>query len=435
MNEDFLHYVWKFQKFTNTQLRTISGEPISVVAVGQHNLNSGPDFFNAKLTIGEQLWAGNVEIHIKASDWYAHQHQKDAAYDSVILHVVWEYDSEIFRKDETTISTLEVKSCIASEVFEAYQKLFKVKHKWINCEDDFAQIDSFLLKHWLERLYVERLEQKAVKIEQLLKAHHNHWEAVLFELLCKNFGLKVNGASFLSIAQSVDFSVIQKCSHHQIDLESLLLGQAGLLEGGLEDVYYKALQQNYEYIKHKFQVSNHTVIQPKYFRLRPPNFPTIRLSQLATLYITHKKLFSTVVGIASEAVSEEIIKKLYALLTVAASSYWDTHYNFGVVSAKRSKKMTKKFVDLLLINTLVPVLFCYGKRQGNSMIDLLLQVMMRIVPEENSVVIKFNQLQTVAHHAFESQAVLQLKENYCAKNRCTECAIGNAILKGKVTLK
>lgn len=430
MNEDFLHYVWKFQKFVKRDLKTISGDILSVVAVGQHNLNSGPDFFNAKLTIGEQLWAGNVEIHIKASDWYVHQHQKDDAYDSVILHVVWEYDADIFRKDGTTIPTLELKRCIASEVIVGYRKLFKTNHKWINCEEDFAHIDSFLLKHWLERLYVERLEQKATRIELQLKAKNNHWEAVLFELLCKNFGLKVNGASFLSIAQSVDFSVVQKCSQHQIDLESLLLGQAGLLEGTFEEGYFLTLQKRYAYIKHKFQVSNHTVIPPKYFRLRPPNFPTIRLSQLATLYCTQKHLFSAVVAIASEAVSEEIIIKLYKLFSVSASSYWDTHYNFGVISGKRSKKVTKKFVDLLLINTLVPVLFCYGKQQGSNSIELLLQVMKRIVPEENSVVTKFNQLQSVAHHAFESQAVLQLKETYCDKNRCTECAIGNAILKG-----
>ena len=429
MKEDFLHYVWKFQKFNAKGLQTSLGQAVRVKLVGQHNLNSGPDFFNSQLYIGSQLWAGNVEIHIKASDWFAHRHEVDEAYDNVILHVVWENDSEIYRKDGSTIPTVVIKDVISSETLSNYQNLFSKKHKWINCENEFGDIDDFLLKSWLERLYVERLERKSELIESQLKKNNNHWEALLFQLLCKNFGLKVNGDAFLSIAQSIDFSVVKKCSQKQLDLESLLLGQAGFLDVDKEDGYLIKLQKNYAYLKHKFKLENSNAIAPRFFRLRPPNFPTIRLSQLAALYAKRGQLFSQVIFDASANNISKNLTYFYEIFDVSASEYWDTHYNFGVLSVKRRKLLSKKFIDLLLINTIIPLQFCYARNSGRDASEVMLALASRVSSEENTVVKKFQELRSIAMTSFESQALIELKTVYCDEMRCLDCAVGNAILK------
>ena len=221
MQEDFLHYIWKHKKFQINELSAITGEAIIIKTVGQHNQNSGPDFFNAQLSIDEQLWAGNVEIHVKSSDWFLHHHEQDKAYDNVILHVVWEHDTDVFRKDHTVIPTLELKDFISRDVLNNYENLFARPNKWINCEHDFASINDFVLSNWLERLYLERLERKAKTIELLLEESKNDWEAVLFRMLAKNFGLKVNGDSFFSLAKSIDFSILRKSQYKRQTIEAL----------------------------------------------------------------------------------------------------------------------------------------------------------------------------------------------------------------------
>ena len=255
MQEDYLHYLWKHKKMGVLNLKTVNGLDIEVISAGVHNTDSaGPDFFNAQLRIDDQLWAGNVEIHIKSSDWYLHNHETDPNYDNVILHVVWEHDVDVFRKDNTRIPTLLIKEYVSSSAVENYKQFFNRKKNWINCENDLGSVDDFLLSHWLERLYFERLEQKTIAINQLLDASKNDWEAVLFKMLSKNFGLKVNGDAFLSIANSVNFNVIRKISKHKKSLEALLFGQAGLLEANLEDVYFKGLRNEYLYNKKKFNL-------------------------------------------------------------------------------------------------------------------------------------------------------------------------------------
>ena len=249
-----------------------------VTSVGQHNFNSGPDFFNAKLQIGNQLWAGNVEVHIKSSDWFLHNHEQDKAYDSVILHVVWEHDTDVFRKDNTSIPTLQLRDFTNKAVLNNYEKLFSKNGKWINCENDFALVDDFVLINWLERLYFERLERKLETIKMLLEETKNDWEAVLFIMLAKNFGLKVNGESFYSLAKSIDFSVVRKSQSNLTAIEALLFGQAGMLVDDLEIAYYLQLQKEYQFLKQKFKLKNNGVLPIQFFRLRPPNFPTIRLS-------------------------------------------------------------------------------------------------------------------------------------------------------------
>jgi hypothetical protein len=420
MTEDFLHYVWKFQKLSTTILHSTTNEFINVERVGVHNFNSGPDFFNAQLLINNQLWAGNVEIHIKSSDWYAHRHENDKAYDNVILHVVWEFDAEVFRKDNTTIPTLELKSIIDSKLLENYRKLLNRKEQWIPCEKDFAKVNDFVFNNWLERLYVERLKHKSILIEEELKKSNNHWERVLFKLLCKNFGLKVNGESFYSIANSFDYDLLLKIND-VITFEALLFGQAGLLDLDIENAYLKKMKEKYDFLKHKHQLDNNQVIKSKYFRLRPPNFPTLRLSQFATLYTEKPSLFSKIIEIKS-------IEDYYDLFAVSASSYWDSHFNFGVSSFKRKKNLTKAFIDLLLINTIIPVLFSYGKYTGKDNSEELLKLAASISSEKNNIIKKFNELRPSSKNGLHSQALLQLKNEYCNQKKCLKCVIGNSIL-------
>jgi Protein of unknown function (DUF2851) len=421
MQEDFLHYLWKHKKITVINLKTTNEEDISIVSVGQHNLNAGPDFFAAQLIIDNQLWAGNVEIHVKSSDWFVHNHETDKAYDNVILHVVWEYDTDVFRKDNTIIPTLELKQYVTKEALHNYQKLISKTQKWINCENDFKTVDDFVIQNWLERLYFERLERKSHDIEKLLKTSSNNWEEVLFKMLTKNFGLKVNGEAFFSISNSFDFLVVRKLQSNQTSLEALFIGQAGLLEKDNQDIYYLELAEEYQFLKQKFNLSNQNVTPLQFFRLRPTNFPTIRLSQLANLYHQQQNLFSKVMDTKS-------IGKLYKLFTVSTSIFWETHYTFNKIAKQSKKVITKSFIDLLLINTIIPLKFSYAKYQGKVIDDDIVEIIKNIVSENNSIIEKFNSIKSVSTTALQSQAILQLKNEYCKKNKCLQCAIGNSLL-------
>ncbi len=423
MKEDFLHYVWKYQKFNVQKLFTTCRTTLTIVKVGEHNNNSGPDFFNAQVAIGDQLWAGNVEVHLQSNDWYAHHHEEDSNYDNVILHVVWEYNADIFRKDNSAIPTLELKSIVDESVLKNYHHLFSKKQQWINCENDFPRIDSFLIKNWLDRLYLERLQVKSLLFEEEMKSSNNHWEGLLFKLLCKNFGLKVNGESFFSIAQSIDFSILKKCNHDSLEIEALFFGQAGFFEENKEDSYFELLKGKYLYLRHKFDLDINSVNFPKYFRLRPSNFPTIRLSQLAVLFSEKQSLFSRILEAKS-------LEDYYTIFTVSANEYWDTHYNFGVCSTKKKKRLTKKFIDLLLINTIIPLKYSYAKYMGQDASEDIMNLASTIPYEENSIIKKFNLLGYTAKNSLQSQGLLQLKNEYCIKNNCLQCAIGNSILKG-----
>lgn len=421
MQEDFLHYIWQYKKFELQNLKTINKEILVVKSVGSQNQNAGPDFFNAQLYIGEQLWAGNVEIHLKSSDWFVHNHENDKAYDNVILHVVWEHDAPVFRKDNTEIPTLELKNKVSANTLANYKRLFTKASKWINCEKDFSRVDDFLLSNWLERLYIERLERKSKELEELFKLSNNDWEAVLFKLLAKNFGLKINSESFLSITNSVDFAVVRKVSQKVQSLEALLFGQSGLLEKDIEDTYFKSLKEEYVFLKHKFGLSNEGVLPLQFFRLRPSNFPTIRLSQLASLYAKHQQLFSKLLGAKS-------LKEIYAIFEVTTSAFWETHYTFESTSKKSVRRLSKSFVNLLVINTIIPIKFRYAKYQGKEINDELLRLISELPSEKNSIIDKFNSLKKVSKSALQSQALLQLKNEYCVKNRCLQCAIGSSLI-------
>ena len=421
MQEDVLHYIWKHKAFESSNLKTTDGEDVVIVQLGQHNHNAGPDFFNAQIRIGEQLWAGNVEIHIKSSDWYVHNHEIDKAYDNVILHVVWEHDTEIFRKDNSVLPTLELKDYVSYNLISKYRQLMASK-SWINCEAHFSEVDDFLLNNWLERLYIERLERKSDIISQLLKSSNNDWEAVLFKMLLKNFGLKVNGEAFFSLATSIDFAVFRKLQGDVLDMEALLFGQAKLLSNEtIEENYFYDLRKRYEFQKKKFNLENNGVLPLQFFRLRPPNFPTIRLSQFANLYALEPNLFSKILDLNR-------VEEFYDFFNKGVSEFWMTHYTFGKTSKISKKMLTKTFIDLLIINTIIPLKFSYAKAQGKTIVDVLFQLIKSIKMEKNSVVSKFLDLKPIEKHALSSQALLQLKNNYCDNNKCLHCAIGNSLI-------
>ncbi len=422
MQEDFLHHIWKFQKFSKVALKTEEEEAIEIVHQGSHNLHSGPDFFSAQIRIGDQLWVGNVEIHLKSSDWYAHHHEIDKAYDNVILHVVWEHDVEVFRKDNTVIPTLVLKHRVDNFALAKYNTLFSNKRQWIACEEDFPEVDDFLLENWMERLYFERLENKSNVILELLKTSKNDWEAVFFQMLAKNVGLKNNGEAFFSMAQSFDFSVLRKIQKNQIQVESLFFGQAGLLETAIEDPYVNQLKKEYGFLKNKFKLQNNQVAPVQFFRLRPVNFPTIRLAQLASVYSANEQLFSKIISVKTK-------EEIYALFDVSASNFWDTHFHFSSVSAPRKKRLTKAFIDLMIINTIVPLLFCYGKHTGKENPETLITLMTSIKKEENTIVSRYNTLNPVAENALHSQALIELKTNYCDKKKCLQCAVGSHLIR------
>ena len=422
MNEDFLHYLWKFKKFPFHNLKTTQNEFIEIIQVGEHNFNSGPDFFNARLKIDDQLWAGNVEIHLKSSDWYLHNHENDDNYKNVILHVVWDHDVEIFRNKNIPIPTLELKNIVSETLLVKYHNLINQNRKFINCENDIAHFDPFLLKNWIERLYLERLEDKAKSISLELKRSNNDWEAVLFKMLLKNFGLKVNGDSFYSIGNSIDYAVIRKLWNNQTQLEAVLYGLAGFLNQNCHDVYFLQLKEEYLYLKNKFQLSEKGINTPKFFKLRPSNFPTIRLSQISSLIVNNQNLFSKIIHINE-------LSEFYDLFNVQTSEYWKNHYTFGKESSHSSKKLTKSFVDLLIINTILPLKFCYAKFIGSEIDESIIRLINSVKGEENNIIGNFTALGLKIGSALDTQALLQKYNNYCTKNKCLQCVVGNYLIK------
>ena len=327
MKEDFLHYLWKFKKFELSNLTTSNAEALTIVNSGQYLQLSGPDFFNAQIIIGNQKWAGNVEIHIKSSDWYVHHHEKDEAYDNIILHVVWEHDTPVFRKNNTEIPVLELKNYVSKEVLQKYKSLLTPK-SWIYCEKQLATIGDFIFDNWKERLFFERLERKSIAIQKLLEEKQHDWEAVLFCMLAKNFGLNTNGETFFKIAQSIPFSIIRKEGHEVENLESLFLGKSNLLEKDKEDIYFKNLKTRFEYLSHKYNLEISRFETVEFFKHRPDNFPTIRWSQLANLYNMHHNLFS-------KLITNNSVKSIYEIFEVSVATYWQTHYTFDKESPKK----------------------------------------------------------------------------------------------------
>ena len=421
MKEDFLHYLWKNKKFDVSSLQTVCSEEIVILNSGAYLKEEGPDFFNAQLIIANQKWAGNVEIHIKSSDWYIHNHELDTNYDNVILHVVWEHDVDVFRKNNSSIPVLELKKYVSNVELEKHEYLFESK-SWINCEKDIYQVDSFVLEKWKERLFFERLELKTLSVQSFLDGNENDWEATFSVFLAKYFGLNVNGETFYKIAESIPFSIIRKEQTDLLSLEALLFGFANLLREEKEDGYYSSLKSQWEYLKTKYKLTSDDFINLQFFKLRPDNFPTIRLSQLAVLYHENVNLFSKVIDVSD-------LNDFYKLFNSEASEYWKTHYVFDKENMLKSKKLSKPFINLLVINTIIPIKFLYAKQRGENIIDELIELLIEIPSETNSIMDKFKSFNLKINSAFDSQTLIHLKKEYCNHKKCLHCDIGLSLLK------
>ena len=421
IKEDLLHYVWRTKQFDVKELKTKDGQIIDIQDFGQHNFNAGPDFLNARILIGTTLWIGNVEMHINTSDWYKHQHHKDKAYENVILHVVYQDDTPEDAKADN-IPRLELQHRIAPKMVYSYQQLLDNTH-WIPCQARFHEISALTKTLWLERLLIERLERKTKSMETVLAANQNNWEEVFYQFLARSFGLQVNAEPFEWLAQKTPLKLLLKHKDQLFQIEALLFGQSGLLEKEYTDEYPRQLKQEYQFLKHKYQLQPLSSTVWKFMRLHPPNFPTIRLAQLAKLIYQSNHLFSTIL----KAQSYQTIQQLFQ---VQPSDYWLTHYTFDKLADMRKKPLGKQTIDLLIINTIAPFLFLYGiQRAIPSMKDTAIQLLERTPPEKNNITKQWQTLNIPNASAYESQALIQLKKEYCDPKRCLECTIGHALLR------
>jgi hypothetical protein len=448
MTERLLQYIWQFQFFNKTELLTVSGEPVQILFPGQYNTNQGPDFTDAKIKIGNTTWAGTAELHIKTSDWQKHNHQNDKNYNNVILHVVWEDDgsrnsipaketeqssvvpakgteqsSIIPAKTEqsSVVPVLELAGRVSKILLDRYEELMNAQ-SFIACERSIASVRDITWKSWKERLLVERLLRKAEVADTYLQQNNYHWEETFWWLLAKNFGIKVNADAFEAIAKSISVNTLAKHKNQIHQLEALLFGQAGLLESEVKEDYPKLLQKEYKFQQGKYKIK--PIYIPLHFlRMRPGNFPTIRLAQLAMLVHESAHLFSKI----KEAVSLGDVKKWF---DVTANDYWHYHYRFDETSAFKKKKLGSAMIDNIVINTIAPVLFAYGNYHNEQKYkDKALKWLEETAAEKNTITKGFLQLQIENKNAFDSQALIELKNEYCNKKRCLDCGVGNAILK------
>ncbi|WP_319591148.1 DUF2851 family protein [uncultured Draconibacterium sp.] len=417
MPEEFLQYIWQNRLFTTSQLQTAEGDKLEVIDQGRKNTDSGPDFFNAKIKINDTTWAGNIEIHKSASDWKKHEHTSDKAYDNVVLHVVETNDTTITRSNGEIIPTLVLN--YPEQLKHNYQNLINAQ-TWIACENQFHKVDPIILQLGFNRLMIERLETKTQAIVQQLEQNNNNWEETFFQILARMFGFKVNAVPFELLAKSISIHTLQKHKNSLFQLEALLFGNSGLLNKQLlGDEYYLRLRDEYSFLYKKYNLKGIEGHLWKFMRLRPPNFPTIRISQLAALIYQSEGLFSKILEIEST----EALKQLFK---VKASEYWDSHYNFNKSSKNtQPKELGDTAAQILIINVIVPFLFVYGEKQNKHHLkNRALDFLENLPEEKNSIITKWSKLGIQARSAFDSQALLQLKNYYCESKKCLNCQLG-----------
>ncbi len=421
MKEEFLQYIWQHQLFDAEKLRCASGEKIEVLHPGIPNRNAGPDFFNAKIKIGDTLWAGNVEIHLKSSDWEKHKHDKDPAYDNVILHVVGDNDKAVYNTVHKQIPTSEL--YYSPGLYQKYDSLLQSPES-IPCADKLPKIDPWVIRRQLTRVLPERLERKTGELKTLLTYTENHWENTFYIAMAKAFGFKINAVPFELLAKSLSLQILAKHKNNLRQLEALLFGQAGMLEDQeVHDDYFLDLQKEYKFLQHKYRLQPLKKHIWKFMRIRPVNFPTVRLAQFAALIARSSHLFSKILLL-------EDMKTLHNLLSVSAGSYWDTHYIFGKESKSRKKSLGKSAINNIAINTLVPVYFLYGKEKDNeTYIEKSLDLLEQLEAEKNHIVNLWESTGVEVKTAFDSQALLELYSSYCHPKRCISCSIGNKVIR------
>lgn len=415
MNERLLQFIWQHQYFNRDSLKTCSGQAVQIIFQGTANTNQGPDFLEARIVIDHVQLAGSVELHLQTSDWHSHGHTGDKHYSNVILHVVWQHNAT------DGDGVLELKGRVAHSLLNRYEELMQQENQ-IPCNHFIHSVPELVWSSWKERMMSERLFQKAERARLLLQNTNRHWEEMFWQLIVRNFGTPLNSEAFEAIAKSLPVSVLAKHKNQIHQLEALLLGQAGLLETDFTDSYAVMLQKEYRYLKKKLGLK--AIYQPlNFLRMRPSGFPTVRLAQMAMLVHQSNHLFSKMI----EAKSLDIIRQM---LNVTANDFWNTHYTLQEASGYKKKTTGKIFINNLLINTILPVLFLYADEHNNYQIKQQVLEWLQLLPKEDNQITRMWENANAPHkNAFDSQALLFLKANYCDTRKCLSCAIGNAVLK------
>jgi len=430
MKEEFLHYLWKYSLYEQDSLVDNDGNGIAVMNPGEYNRDSGPDFFNARIYIAGTEWAGNVEIHTKSSHFNTHGHNSDHAFDNVILHVVAENDKRVFNSRGEELLTVEIR--FDQALYEKYSDLVN-NPCIIACQNEIGNSDRFHLRHWLHSLLIERLQAKADAVMKIFAETGNDWDETFYRTLSRYFGFRVNTEPFEMLATSLPFKIIRRHSDSRFQIEALLFGTAGMLEEGLfkdalSERYYKDLLKEYKILSSKYSLQPIHGWLWKFCRLRPVNFPTVRISQLAAL-------LSTAGGLFSKTLEADNIRQLKDLFGVSASSYWYDHYVFGKKSISVSKNTGTQAIDLFLINAVIPLVFIYGRFHDNHEVcERALSFLEEIGPESNSLTRDWKSAGVEVESAFYTQALLQLTDEYCRKRRCLDCRIGCRIISAGKTL-
>jgi hypothetical protein len=422
MNENLLHFVWQTRRFDQSNLMTTLEEHLEIIYPGEYNTDAGADFQNARLKIDDTLWIGNVEIHLKASDWYRHGHQNDPAYANVILHVVMEEDKQIENSKGQLVPCLVMKNRIPGIIINSYQRLM-ASGQWIPCQASFQDVQEVIKSMWLERLVIERLEKKSNSVMIGLQQNSNNWEETFYQFMAKGFGLKINAEPFEQMARSMPLQILSRNRDRLFTIEALLFGVSGFLEQVFSDDYPKQLRNEFVLLKRKYKLTPIPLVSWKFLRLHPGNFPTIRISQFAALILKSSNLFSKVLETNNFGELKELLK-------VKASDYWQTHYRFDKLSKASDKVIGDSTIEAIAINTIIPFLFAYGKTLCDESIKARAVTLLESIKAEDNKILKgWDKLGMKAKNAAQSQSLLQLKNEYCDRKKCLHCAIGAAIMR------
>lgn len=417
--EDILHYIWKFRLFQKG-LKTTTGQPVEVIDVGLPNTNEGPDFFNAKIKIGDKIWAGNVEVHKSSDQWVKHKHDVNKNYNSVILHIVEKANCEVYNESGQPVMQCEI--TYPEHILENYDFLIH-SNTDIPCCNYIGSMPSFHINSWMNTLLIERLERKSKHIQELLERYNNSWEDVFYVILSRNFGFGLNSDSFERLALSLPLKYIRKQGDNLIQIEALLFGQSGMLDNlKVNDDYYSLLQKEYAFLKNKYELVPLESYVFKSLRTRPTAFPQIRIAQLAALLHSSHGLFSKITAC-------DDVGRIRLMFHVNASEYWQTHYAFGVSSERKVKYLGDASLDIILINTVAPILFIYGRTIDSEIhCERALRFLEILKPERNSITKRFEKLKMPLNNAADSQAMIQLKREYCEPRKCLFCRVGHQLL-------